>query len=176
MRKSILYIAISLDGYIADTQGKVDWLDGHDSNYQGDYGQGEFIESIDTVIMGYTTYHQVITELSPNHWPYEGLNSYVLTNCDIPNTNEITFTNQPVDELLKDLRKEKGKSIWICGGANVINQFVEQNLIDEYHLTTIPIILGDGIRLFSKQEKKIPLWLESSTSENGVLNCVYYKR
>ena len=176
MRKVVLYIALSLDGYIADKDGHVEWLGGQDDKYQGDYGYSEFISDIDTVIMGYTTYHQIVTELSPENWVYQGMQSYVLTHRNISDTNEIKFVNQPVYELISKLKRQEGKGIWICGGANVIHQLVSNDLIDEYHLTIIPRLIGGGIRLFKEHDTMIRLSLISSKAENGVLNCIYRKQ
>ena len=176
MKKVILYIALSLDGYIADNGGAIDWLGGQDKNYEGDYGYSGFIAGIDTVVLGYTTYHQVTTELSPGLWPYTGMTSYVLTHRKIADTDEIKYTNQPAHELITSLRQQNGKAIWICGGANVINQLIRHDFIDEYHLAIMPILLGKGIRLFEEHDGEIQLHLLSSSSENGVLNCIYQKR
>lgn len=79
MRKVILYIAVSIDGFIADSLGNVDWIRGHNDNYDGDYGYAEFIKGMDTVILGYNTYRQIVEELSPDEWVYDGLESYVFT-------------------------------------------------------------------------------------------------
>lgn len=176
MSKIVLYIALSLDGYIADGDGGIAWLGGQDESYQSDYGYSDFVSGIDTVIMGYTTYHQVATELSPEKWVYEGMISYVLTHQQMTDTDEIKFINQPVHELVASLKQQDRKAVWICGGANIINQFIELDLIDEYHLSIMPILLGNGIRLFEKYENRIPLELISTSSENGVLDCVYHRR
>lgn len=79
-RKVILYIAISLDGFIADINGEIDWLGGQDSSYKGDYGYSNFLKNIDTVIMGMNTYKQIVKKLSPDKWPYSDIKSYVFTN------------------------------------------------------------------------------------------------
>lgn len=176
MRKVKLYIALSLDGYIADNNGGVSWLGGQNETYQGDYGYSDFISGIDTVIMGYTTYHQVTTELSPGEWVYEGMMSYVLTHRQMADTGEIKFINQPLHELVALLKQQEGKAIWICGGASIINQLIEHDLIDEYHLTVMPILLGSGIRLFEEHENQNLLELMSTSSVNGVLNCIYQRR
>lgn len=78
MKKVILYIAMSLDGYIADKDNSVDWLCGDGSNNQEEGSYDEFIKTIDTVIMGYTTYHQITNELAREKWPYQGLTTYVI--------------------------------------------------------------------------------------------------
>lgn len=174
--KVILYIALSLDGYIADASGGVGWLGGHNASYEGDNGYSEFIAGVSSVVMGYTTYHQIVTQLSPSEWPYAGLNTYVLTHRQIPDAGEITFINQPACELVAQLKQQVGKAVWICGGANVAQQLIEKDLVDEYHLAVIPTLLGSGIRLFGEHEKELQLKLVSSSSENGIVQCVYHRR
>ncbi len=80
MRKIVLYIAMSLDGYIADANGGVSWLRGQDPDSESEGSYPEFVRDIDTVVMGWETYHQVITELSPDEWVYEDLMTYVITH------------------------------------------------------------------------------------------------
>ena len=176
MRNTILYIAISLDGYIADVNGNVDWLagDGTQPDALGTYPK--FIESIDTVILGYATYHQIVTTLSPDKWVYEGKKSYVLTHRTEQATEEIIFTNENLNNLITNLKSEAGKDIWICGGANIANQLINLNLIDRYHISVIPVILGDGIPLFQKNEKEIKLKLIATESYNGITDLVYERR
>lgn len=113
MRKVILYIATSLDGYIADSNGGVSWLGGEDADYQGDHGYSEFLKSIDTVIMGMKTYRQVVEELSPDVWVYEGMKTYVLTHQKKENKEDIEFIEGDICDLIKSLKEETGKDIWI---------------------------------------------------------------
>lgn len=94
MRKVTLFIAMSLDGYVADEKGGVDWLAGQDPAAGDGDSYSRFVEGIDTVIMGWNTYHQVVTELSPDAWVYEGLESYVLTHKALPSQRGITFTDE----------------------------------------------------------------------------------
>ena len=168
-RKVILYISQSLDGFIADNKGSVDWILGNNEDYTSDYGYDNFIRNIDTVILGYNTYKQLIEELSPNEWVYKGLQSYVFTEKTINDVNDIKFVNEDIISFIKKLRKEKGKDIWICGGSNILNQLVKENLIDEYQITTVPVILGDGIRLFEEKNKKIKLELKETKIENCLI-------
>ena len=72
MRRIVLYIAMSLDGYLADPAGGVDWLTGQDPSWEGDGGYSDFVRTVDTVILGRRTYDQITTQLSPSAWPYEG--------------------------------------------------------------------------------------------------------
>ena len=81
-----------------------------------------------------------------------------------------------IKELINRLQKEHGKNIWICGGANLVNQCVKEDLIDEYQITTVPIILGNGIRLFEANNKNIKLELKYTKEENGLILGIYAKR
>lgn len=175
-RKVILYISQSLDGFIADSKGNVDWILGNNENYDSDYGYETFIKDIDTVILGANTYKQIKNELSPDKWVYENLKSYVLTNEIIEDTTNIKYVNMNIKELINRLQKEHGKNIWICGGANLVNQCVKEDLIDEYQITTVPIILGNGIRLFEANNKNIKLELKYTKEENGLILGIYAKR
>ena len=175
-RKVILYISQSLDGFIADSKGNVDWILGNNENYDSDYGYEIFIKDIDTVILGANTYKQVKNELSPDKWVYENLQSYVLTNERIEDTTNIKYVNMNIKELINSLQQENGKNIWICGGANLVNQCVTEDLIDEYQITTVPVILGNGIRLFEKNNKNIKLELKDTKEENGLILGIYSKR
>lgn len=175
-RKVVLFIAMSIDGFIADAEGGVDWLAGEDPNHKGYEGYNEFIETIDTVILGMNTYKQIISELSPKLWPYKGMKSYVLTHREQENTKEIEFLNEDVVLLIKRLKQEEGKNIWICGGANIANQLIKQDAIDVYHITTIPVILGNGVRLFSSMNNTIDLHFVKSDATNGMIDTVYTRR
>lgn len=167
---------MSLDGYIADTEGHVNWLEGDGSFLDATGTYLKFIESIDTVILGYSTYHQIVNELSPDKWAYQGLKSYVITHRNEESSEEIRFTNQTPEELLRKLKMEKGKDIWICGGANITNQLIDHNLIERYHIAIIPTILGKGIPLFNKYHNKINLELISTECYNGITEIVYKRR
>lgn len=176
MRKVIAYIAVSLDGYIADKNQDVAWLSGDGSDEQNFGSYPEFIETVDTVILGYTTYHQIITDLSPDKWVYEGKQSYVLTSRECESRAEIIFTKQNIEDLIRKLKSVNGKNIWLCGGASIINQFHKLGLIDEYTITVIPTILGDGIRLFETSEDERKLKLLSTTVYNGIVDLTYESR
>lgn len=176
MRKVTLFIAMSLDGYIADEKGGVDWLAGQDPAAGDGDSYSRFVEGIDTVIMGWNTYHQVVTELSPDAWAYEGLESYVLTHKALPSQRGITFTDEGSEGLLRRLQARPGKGIWICGGAQVVRQLMEADLIDEYVISVIPVLLGGGVRLFEGGFSPRPLRLVGSRSENGIMELTYEKR
>lgn len=175
MRKVILYIAMSLDGYIADRDGRVDWLNGDGSGESIDT-YSAFIQEIDTAVMGWKTYHQIVTELSPDEWPYKGLTSYVITHRTLPSTDEIKFTGEDPRELAERLRKGRGKGIWICGGGSVVQPLVGSGLIDEYHIAVIPAILGSGVRLFGETAEEVKLKLLRTQEYNGITELTYTRR
>jgi dihydrofolate reductase len=146
---------MSLDGFIADADGGVSWIEGDGSDPNANESYSAFYDSIDTVIIGNTTYNQIITELSPNKWVYGDKTSYILTHHPKENLKNILFTDEDVLSLTQRLKAEQGQDIWVCGGAKVANLFVSQNLIDRFYITVVPIILGRGVRLFSDQNPKI---------------------
>ena len=176
MRKVVLFIAMSLDGYIADKEGKVDWLQGV-KEYEDDMiSYNEFIKDMDTVIMGWNTYEQIVSELSKDSWVYEDFMSYVITHRQMEDKACIKFVNDNVCSLIKELKMKKGKDIWICGGANIVSQLMKEALIYRYHISVIPTILGDGISLFEKNNKEIKLKLIDTKTYNGIVDLIYELR
>ena len=176
MRNVVLYIAMSLDGYIADARGGVDWLGGQDSG--GDTGDSydKFIRTVDTVVMGWRTYHQIRTELSPDQWVYDNLHSYIITHRSCVSERNITFVAAAPGALIRELKEKKGKDIWICGGGDIVRQLMEDRLIDRYHISVIPTILGKGIPLFSAMEEERKLQLLDCRTDNGITELVYENR
>ncbi len=176
MRKVVLYIAQSLDGYVADANGGVEWLGGDGSDSKNLGGYDDFIKEVDTVILGYKTYDQIVNELSPETWPYTGKKSYVFTRKIIKNQPEIFFTDKDPKDVILELKTEEGKDIWICGGATLADYLLKEGVIDRVHITVIPTILGEGIRLFTGDKKEEKLRLLYTTSYNGMVDLVYEKR
>ena len=172
MRDVVLYIAVSLDGYIADPNGGVSWLDSTEKGPNDEKGYEQFIETVDTVVMGYNTYHQIVTELSPDKWPYPQLESYVFTHRKLVDAENIHFVSQAVDQWIRSLQTQPGKYIWICGGAHLAKQCMDADLIDRYHLTVIPSILGSGIPLFPAGTRPARLKLLSLKPYNGAMECI----
>lgn len=144
MRECVLYIASSLDGFIADITGNIDWLLAFDAS-QSSYAS--FIGNVDTIVMGHTTYKQLITELSPGIWPYPDKEVFVATRHEHSSSDLVTFTNDPV-KLVEELKSKVGKTIWIVGGAQLIASLFDARLIDTMILTTAPVSIGKGIPLF----------------------------
>ena len=171
-----MFIAMSLDGYIADSNGNVEWLHGQGSDSENIDVYSEFVKDIDTILMGWNTYYQVITELSPKEWIYADFTTYVITHKDMNSTEQIRFTNEKPADLLEKLKSKNGKNIWVCGGANLIHQLMSDDLIDQYYISVIPTLLGSGIRLFGNVEKEIKLKLLKTQSYNGITDLIYTRR
>lgn len=161
-----MYIASSLDGYIARANGDVDWLPQSDVS-----GYAEFYKTVDVVVMGKTTYDQVLTF---GEYPYKGKKSYVFTrNNNTTKDGNVEFVSD-LDEFVKDILPKLNGNIWLVGGGQVISSFVNHGSIDEIVLSIIPVVLGKGIPLFQNIQKEIKLELVKTTNY-GKLVELHYK-
>ncbi len=167
MSKIILFITTSLDGYIARKNGGVDWC-----FTDQDYGYTEFIETVDTVIMGRKTYEQVLTF---EDYPYKGMEGYVFSNSlSGQKDDHVTFVSGDVKEFISELQRKEGKNIWLIGGSEVNGEFLRNDLIDEYWVYIHPIILGSGIPLFKESIEPLTLKLrDTHTFDTGLVRLVY---
>lgn len=156
MKELVLYIAQSLDGYIARKDESIDWLLEYDDKSVTDR-YDTFLENIDTIIMGYSTYRQVIEELSVDNWPYSDLNVFVLTHRYLENPYGVTFIHGDIKDIIDESKCVAQKNIWLVGGSSIIEQCMNNKLIDRYIITIIPTLLGDGIQLFKNlgESKKL---------------------
>ena len=109
MKKINLFIAMSLDGYIADSKGSVEWFHGQGEDSDNIDTYSEFVKVIDIVIMGWNTYHQIVTELSPGEWVYDDFKTYVVTHKTKTSSDKIFFANESPVELVKNYEKKKEK-------------------------------------------------------------------
>ncbi|NDV96154.1 dihydrofolate reductase [Dysgonomonas sp. 521] len=176
MRKIKLYIAASIDGYIADTDGGLDWLSGYPITPELNYGYDEFFNSVDSVIMGGRTYRDILN--MDVIYPYRDKTSYIITrNKDSQTSKEnIQFLSENVIETITSLKEQQGKDIWLVGGGEIIVMLLDNNLVDEMIITHIPKILGDGIPLFPKMKTESNWRLHNSQSySNGVLSVEYQR-
>lgn len=168
MRKIILYIASSLDGYIARKNGDVDWL-----FTDADYGYAEFLASIDAILMGHNTYRQVLTF---GEFPYKDKLNYVFTRqSGLHNDENVEYVSGNIEAFIRNLKAQKGGNIWLIGGSQVIDVILRANLVDEIILSIHPIILGSGIPLFVEQEYSHSLELTNTTAYPSGLVQVSYR-
>ncbi|WMT42534.1 dihydrofolate reductase family protein [Paenibacillus sp. D2_2] len=143
--KIVLYVAMSLDGYIARTDGSVDWLFDVEGD-GGDNGYGEFYSTVGTVVMGRLTYDEIL-KLS-EEFPYADKPCYVLSRKEHPPAPHVTFTNEALDTLIPRLKADSDGDVWLVGGGQLVAGFLEARLLDELYITVTPKILGEGIPLF----------------------------
>ena len=166
-----VYIAQSLDGYIARADGNIDWLRPFDDV---DYGYGAFIRDIGTVVIGRKSYD---VARSFGDWPYKTMRSLVVASSplDDPPPN-VTRVGTDIARLTTALRAAGDKDVWVMGGAMTINAFLAADAIDRIDLFTLPLLLGDGIRLFDPNRPEMPLRLLSSQIFDKGLARLSYAR
>ncbi|MGB5821072.1 MAG: dihydrofolate reductase family protein [Saonia sp.] len=173
MRKIKLYIAISLNGKIAKSDGSVKWLESIPNPEKTDHGYSEFYKTIDTTIQGNHAYRQILS------WgidfPYPDKKNYVLTRKQgVEHTKYVEFISENHIEFIKDLKSQKGKDIWIVGGGKLNTLFLNENLIDEIQVFVMPIVLSEGIELFETFPKETKLKLiESKSYSTGAVELKY---
>ena len=172
MGKVILYIAASLDGFIAGSDGDISWLD----KYQGgteDYGYSGFYKNVGTSIMGANTYKKALTLKGgiDNKMP-----TYVITHKKLQTAAaaRITLYSGNLPELIEKIKQQTAKNIWLVGGGQLTQSFLKEDLIDEIILSTIPLILGEGISLFGNIRKEINLVLtKTECYQSGIVQTHY---
>ena len=157
--KISVFIATSLDGFIARSNGSIDWLS-QVENPGEDYGYGEFFASVDTMVIGRKTYE---TALSFPDWPYAGKRVVVMTHQSFDSQlGEEFFSGSPA-ELARKLQEGGAEHLYVDGGAT-IRGFLAENLVDELTISVIPILLGEGRPLFGAGVPEARLVLQSSQS------------
>jgi dihydrofolate reductase len=173
MRKIILYIAQSIDGYIARSDGDVSWLEQIPNPDQSDYGYRTFYDSIDTTLMGRKTFDQIRSFDIP--FPYAGKTNYVFThNPDLAAEEPVTYISKDLKSFVDTLKKQKGKDIWLIGGSKLNTFFHDHHLIDRMRLFIMPIALGSGIPLFMNLKKPTLLKLiYQHRFPSGVIELTY---
>ena len=146
MTKIVLYIATSKDGYIADENGSVDWLPQSLAETGGqDYGYHAFYDSIDAIAIGRKTYEQILTF---GEWPYPGKPSYIFSRQSMKSAlNDVEFVSDDIQGFVQQLKIREIKTLWMVGGAELIEAFYQQGRIDEFIITVFPNVLENGIPL-----------------------------
>lgn len=168
-RRVRYFVASSLDGYIARTDGSIGWLF-HDA----DYGYAAFYSTIDTVVMGRTTYE---LSLSLGPYPFSGKKAYVFSKSRGGTRDEhAEFVAGDVGAFVAGLCAQPGRDIWLVGGAQLAREFLAADLIDEYIVSIHPVLLGSGIPLFPVNGRETVLRFEGVRSFPSGLVQVRYER
>lgn len=165
-----VFIATSLDGYIARPDGAIDWLARVELPDE-DYGFVAFYASVDALVMGRATYD---TARSFPEWPYAGKRVYVLTHRPVEARHGEVFVDGAADDVLGRVSADGATHVYVDGGVT-IGQFLRARLIDRLTISVIPIILGAGVRLFNGGEAEHGLELEEARSwpESGLVQLRY---
>lgn len=175
MRKLSLFIATSLDGYIAKPNDDLGFLQLVEKEGE-DYGYAAFADTIDTIILGRKTYDYVVREIGSTHYDNGTRNVFVITRTEKPGIGRTTFYTGNLITLVQRLKSENGKNIYCDGGAEVINELLRSDLIDELIISIIPILVGNGTKLFQDNRPEQELEFVSSKSFETGLVQLHYKR
>lgn len=147
-----VFIATSLDGFIARPDGSIDWLTER-GEQAGDTGYDEFMAAVDTVVLGRNTYEKVLTF---DFWPYEGKQVEVLSTTLAGNADERIIVHRTLDGLVQTLNDRGAKRVYADGGR-VVQTFLRAGLLNELTITVVPVLIGRGIPLFGELDHDITL-------------------
>jgi dihydrofolate reductase len=175
-RKIIVYIATSADGFIARPDGDVGWLDR--PSPKGNYGAGDFMKSVDTILWGRKTYDKGIEMGMKSGGFGRGIRNYVFSRRSQSDRaaplDGFEFVSEPVKPFAQRLRAQSGKDIWMMGGGGIIASFLDVREIDEFSIHVIPVLIGEGIPLVEPRHRSIPLALLASRGyPDGVVHLHY---
>lgn len=167
MRKVILAVAVTLDGYIEGPQGEFDWC-----FTDRDYGMNDFLKNIDAVFYGRKSYELMMKWEDGN--PFGKIKSYVFSNTWSTPQEGIELISGNLEDKVKALKNTAGRNIWLFGGASLTTAFVNSGLLDEVWVSVHPLLLGGGKPLFSGIDGRVQLkLLESKAYESGLVSLRY---
>jgi len=170
-RPLTLYIAASLDGYIARPDGDISWLSIVEAPPE-DYGYADFIHTVDTIVIGRKTYDKVLSFGIP--WPHAGRKCYVLSRTRSGSDENVEFFGGDIGELIARIRREPGLGIYCDGGADLVHELARRDLIDRYVISFIPVLLGEGIALFKSGRPGQALrQIRSQAYPSGLVQVAY---
>ncbi len=175
MRILSLYIATSLDGYIAKPNDDLSFLKLVEKEGE-DYGYAEFTSTVDTIILGRKTYDWVLKEIGASHYDNGERNVYVITRTERPDVGKTKFYTGDLTELVRQLKSKNGKNIYCDGGAEIVNELLKNDLIDEFIISVVPVLVGNGIRLFKDGRPEQQLELVNTKTFDTGLTQLHYRR
>jgi dihydrofolate reductase len=169
-RKLILYIATSLDGYIATEEESLEWL--FKTEGEGDNGYSEFYRTVDTIFIGRRTYDWIIDK-EKGKFPYKNKRCYVFSKSICEKNEHVEFINSDIVEFTNKIKESEGENIWIVGGGNLLHFFIKERLVDEFIITIAPTLIGRGIPLFKEIDFEIELNLKGMRQFNQFAELHY---
>jgi dihydrofolate reductase len=171
-RKVIVHIGTSADGYIARPDGDLEWLTSRPAP-KGFYGMNAFMKSIDTKVLGRKTYEESL-RLGAT---FDSKDRSIVFSRQAPPADApsgVEFVNGAIGPFVTRLRELPGKDIWLMGGGDLIASFLDEQAIDEFVITVVPVFIGDGIPLIARRHRHVLLDLHSSERfEDGVVQLHY---
>ena len=171
-RKVIVHIAASADGYIARPDGDLDWLTSRPAP-RGFYGMDAFTKTVDTMLLGRKTYEVSLTLGGA----FDAKRRHVVFSRQAPPPGAppgVEFVSEPIGPFVRRLREEPGKDLWLMGGGELIASFLDENAIDEFVVSVVPVFIGDGIPLIARRHRHVPLELQSvERFEDGLVQLRY---
>jgi dihydrofolate reductase len=171
-RKVIVHIATSADGYIARSDGNLEWLTSRPAP-KGFYGMNAFMKSIDTKVLGRKTY-EVSLQMGAK---FDSSNRHIVFSRHSPPANAppgVEFVSGAIGPFVSRLREQPGKDIWLMGGGELIASFLDEHAIDEFVISVVPVFIGDGIPLIARRHRHVPLDLQSvERFEDGLVQLRY---
>ena len=186
MPKTQYYCAASLDGYIAEADDTLDWLTGYQGSFSGPNVEpmagsyDRFYADVGALVMGSVTYEFVLN--LGRGWPYEGKPTWVLSSRELPRPGsegaDAHVVEAKVPELYDELIAAAGeRNLWVVGGGNVASQFTDEGLLDELLVTVVPVVLGEGKRLFDRPVPGGPMQLTGTRCfDSGMVQLRYELR
>lgn len=175
MRRLVLNIAMSLDGFIARKDGSYDWIEGHGTNKYDtplQFDNPSFFQSYDTVIMGRKSLDDCPLEMIEG---YQEKQFLVASHADKSDYENVRFVKDILTEI-ECLRHDEGGDIWLFGGGSLVQECLKAGVIDHFIIGIIPTILGDGIPLFQQLPEEQKLTLVESTVTDGIAMLRYDRR
>ena len=169
-RKLILYIASSLDGYIATENDSLEWL--FKTEGEGDNGYSEFYRTVDTIFIGRRTYDWIMDQ-EKGQFPYKDKKCYVFSKSICEKNEHVEFINSDIVEFTNRIKASEGDNIWIVGGGNLLHLFIKERLVDEFIITVAPTLIGRGIPLFKEFDFEIELELKGMKQFNQFAELHY---
>jgi dihydrofolate reductase len=189
---TVYYCASSLDGYIAGADDSLDWLLDYEGVFEPEAAEPEpmsegggyerFYEGVGALVAGSVTYEWILDHLDVaggGEWPYRGKPCWVLSSRELrlPEGEEVDvrIASAPVGELYGEMAAAAGdRVLWVVGGGGVASQFADEGLLDEVHVTVVPVVLGAGKPLFERRPPNGPMLLTGTRAfKNGMVEVRY---
>jgi dihydrofolate reductase len=172
MGKIVLCIAASLDGYIADEKGSVDFLfekarTGPDDDYM------RFYAGVECILFGSATWRQMVEEISPGKWGFADKKCYVFSGRLEGATADVQFTGMSPEAFAREVAARAAGTVWLFGGRKLIDSFMRADLVDAYWLYFMPVLLGGGVPLFTPRGAKKGLRLVGLGETDGMARAFY---